>query len=92
MPLGGVGGVANLFVKMRQAQGRAKAHHTECNSGPPRSHPGIVSIGGVSKSVSVTENFVCKDGVTVPILLRATRGVLLEQADYVGANALIDEQ
>lgn len=92
MALGGVGGVANLFLKMRQTQGRAKAHHIESNSGPPRSHPGITSAGGVSKPLSVTETFVCKDGVTVPHLLRATRGVLFEEAESVGANALINEQ
>ncbi|KAF9467803.1 hypothetical protein BDZ94DRAFT_1149765, partial [Collybia nuda] len=88
----GVGGVANLFMKMRQSPGRTKAHHIESNSGAPRSHDGLAAVDGMSQLVSVTETFVCKDGVTVPHLLRATRGALFEEAESVGANALINEQ
>lgn len=38
------------------------------------------------------ERFNCKDGVDVAKLLRTTRAALLEKAEAIGANALVDEQ
>ena len=36
--------------------------------------------------------FVCRDGVDVKKLLRTMRASLLEEAQMIGANVLVDEQ
>lgn len=38
------------------------------------------------------DEFICESGVDAPKLLRACRSTLLEQAQKMGANALVDEE
>ncbi|KAF9010023.1 hypothetical protein BDQ17DRAFT_1235029 [Cyathus striatus] len=90
----GVAGVANIFIKMRRLEKRAnKPNHIVSSSGEPLSHPDLKE-GACERKVpmEVVDNFFCVGGVNVATLLRATRNTLLEQADLMGANALVDEQ
>ncbi|TFK38109.1 hypothetical protein BDQ12DRAFT_606399 [Crucibulum laeve] len=90
----GMAGVANIFIRMRRFENQAiKPHHIVSASGDPRSHPGLAESACEKKiPVEWVDNFVCVGGVNVATLLRATRGTLLDQADALGANALVDEQ
>ncbi|KAF5381287.1 hypothetical protein D9615_008338 [Tricholomella constricta] len=88
-----VGGVANIFLKMRQTQDRVKAHHIESSSGPPQTHS-IISENASGKSgpFQLTETFICRDAVNMMTLLSVTRGTLLNYATTLGASTLADEQ
>lgn len=88
--------VANLLVKIRRTRKKAKSHHIESSSGEqPYTHPSLTGEGVTSVRkvpLYTEERFNCKDGVDVAKLLRTTRAALLEKAEAIGANALVDEQ
>ncbi|CAL1699488.1 unnamed protein product [Somion occarium] len=84
--------VADILVKLGRTR---KSHHIESTSGEPQTHPSLAREGVTSVRkvpLDTAENFVCRDGVDVIKLLRATRASLLEDAEAIGANALVDEQ
>ncbi|KAF8068768.1 hypothetical protein FPV67DRAFT_1489637 [Lyophyllum atratum] len=89
-----VGGVANMFLKMRHiSQDRVKAHHIESSSGAPQSHQSITeNASNKIGPFKLTETFVCTDAVNMYTLLGATRDALLKYAFTLGANSLVDEQ
>jgi hypothetical protein len=90
----GVGGVANIFIKMRRARLQQKEYHIESSSGASQSHSSVAPEPESSKlgPFKNTDIFVCIGGVNATTLLRATRNTVVEEAEYWGANALVDEQ
>jgi len=86
--------ISNAFVKMRQQ--RDKPVQIVCSSGaepltcPSLTAPDVVS----SKRIPFTheDQFICLNAVDLPVLLRASRATLFENAESIGANVLIDEQ
>ncbi|KAK0452693.1 hypothetical protein EV421DRAFT_923416 [Armillaria borealis] len=87
-----VGKVANFLVKIRR---NVPAHCTESSSGDaPQSHFGVEEGMECQKRepMEVTDTFICLGAVNVKLLLRASRGVLLETAEHIGGNVLIDER
>ncbi|KAF5357199.1 hypothetical protein D9756_006591 [Leucocoprinus leucothites] len=94
-----VGGIANIFIKLRHLERQSKRPHTiACTSGPePLTHP-RAQANSQQDSARVMlghkDNYVCagNGGVDVVRLLRATRSAIVEQATTVGANALVDER
>jgi hypothetical protein len=86
--------ISNAFVKMRQQ--RDKPVQIVCSSGaepltcPSLAAPDVVS----SKRIPFTheDQFICLNAVDLPVLLRASRATLFENAESIGANVLIDEQ
>ncbi|GLB42065.1 hypothetical protein LshimejAT787_1100800 [Lyophyllum shimeji] len=89
----GVGSVADMFLKMRNAQDRAKAHHIESSSGLPQSHQAVAeNASGKGGPYELSETFVCTDAVNMFTLLGATRDALLKYAKSFGANCLVDEE
>lgn len=88
-----VGSVADMFLKLRHAQDRAKAHHIESSSGPPQSHQTVAeNASGKAGPYVLRETFVCTDAVNMLTLLGATRDALLRYAMSLGANSLVDEE
>ncbi|KAF7306073.1 hypothetical protein HMN09_00762200 [Mycena chlorophos] len=94
----GIANVANIFVRMRRASESAKSKsskswHIQSSSGSePQSHPAVLE--GASEEREPVEHrdvFICADAVNVGQLLRATRNALMEDAESMGANALVDE-
>ncbi|EGO29646.1 hypothetical protein SERLADRAFT_378817, partial [Serpula lacrymans var. lacrymans S7.9] len=86
--------VANVFVKMRRAKERAKSHHIESTSGDPQSHPSLAEEGATCKrKVPIVQSdlFICVGAVDVTKLLRGSRATLLEKAEFLGGNVLVDE-
>ncbi|KAG7441146.1 uncharacterized protein BT62DRAFT_982901 [Guyanagaster necrorhizus] len=70
-------------------------HCIESSSGvAPQSHPGVEEGMGCQKRepMEVTDTFICLGAVNVKLLLRASRGVLLETAEHIGGNVLVDER
>ncbi|KAJ7740016.1 hypothetical protein DFH07DRAFT_71681 [Mycena maculata] len=91
----GIANVANVFIKMRRASDQAKPWHIQSSSGEdPQSHPGVVeaTTSPTRERLQHTDIFICGGAVNVGHLLRATRKTLLEEAELMGANALVDEQ
>ena len=91
--------VANIFVKLRRAQKKVKAHHIDSSSGEtPITHASIVSSLSNSDEIKklarleIQDVYVCADAVDTSKLLRATRTSLLERSSPLHANILIDEQ
>ncbi|KAJ7598955.1 hypothetical protein C8J56DRAFT_915468 [Mycena floridula] len=87
--------VANIFVKMRRSRNRVKAKTAiESSSGAPQSHPGLADavIGSKKELLQLNDVFICMGAVNVATLLRATRGTLMEMAENLGANVLLDER
>lgn len=88
--------IANLLVKIRRTRTKAKSHHIQSNSGDqPITHPSLTGEGAVSVRqvpLYTEERYVCKDGVDVVKLLRTTRAALMERAEAIGGNALINEE
>ncbi|KAK7684537.1 hypothetical protein QCA50_012484 [Cerrena zonata] len=88
--------VVNLLVKMRRTKTKAKSHHIESSSGDqPYTHPSLAGEGVTSARkvpLYTEERYNCKDGVDVAKLLRTTRASLLEKAEAIGANALVNEE
>ncbi|KAJ7682966.1 hypothetical protein B0H17DRAFT_942356 [Mycena rosella] len=91
----GIANVANIFIKMRRASDQVKPWHIQSSSGEnPQSHPGVLEAVTSPKREPLHHNdvFICDGAVNVAQLLRATRNTLLEEAEFFGANALVDEQ
>lgn len=90
--------VVNLIVKLRRSSNKARAqgYPLESSSGDePRTHPVLCGEGVVSaRKVPLQEQrrFLCRGGVDVKRLLRTLRATLLEEAQMIGANVLVDEQ
>ncbi|THG96508.1 hypothetical protein EW145_g7768 [Phellinidium pouzarii] len=88
--------VANIFVRIRRVQKKAKAHHTNSTSGPESvTHPSLLAEEGVPEKharLEVQDEFVCAYAVDVEKLLRASRASLLDRAALFNANVLVDEQ
>ncbi|KAI6000110.1 hypothetical protein EDC04DRAFT_2584208 [Pisolithus marmoratus] len=87
--------MANVFVKLRRVRDKSKAESLNCSSGDePQTHPSLAGEGATGRrrvSVVHSDLFTCKGGVDVPKLLRATRMSLLEKAEFLGANVLVEE-
>jgi hypothetical protein len=79
---------------MRHIRSSVKEHHIESSSGTLQSHPDVAPEPDSSKlgPFKNTDTFVCAGGVNATTLLRATRNVVMEEAESWGANALVDEQ
>ncbi|KAJ7108558.1 hypothetical protein C8R44DRAFT_636374 [Mycena epipterygia] len=91
----GIANVANIFIKMRRASDQVKPWHIESSSGEdPQSHPGVLEAVTSPKREILrhTDVFICDGAVNVAQLLRATRNTLMEDAEVMGANVLVDEQ
>ncbi|KAJ7158238.1 hypothetical protein C8R43DRAFT_882506 [Mycena crocata] len=80
---------------MRRAREQAKPWHIQSSSGEdPQSHPGLLEAITSPKREKLQHNdtFICAGAVNVAQLLRATRNTLIEVAEFVGANALVEER
>lgn len=91
--------VASLIVKLRRhsqkAQDRARQFPIQCSSGEPKTHPSLSGDDMTSlRKIPLVEErrFLCRDGVDVKKLLRAMRASLLEEAQSIGAQVLVDEE
>ncbi|KAH7912170.1 hypothetical protein BJ138DRAFT_1005028 [Hygrophoropsis aurantiaca] len=87
--------VANVFVKLRRAKERTKAHHIDSASGAPQTHPSLCGENATCKrKVPMVHGdvFVCTGAVDVAKLLRGSRASLLEKAELLGGNVLVDER
>jgi hypothetical protein len=85
--------VANAFVKLRRST--SKAESIDSTSGEPQTHPLLQGEGATSKRkvpLVQCDLFFCRDAVDVPKLLRGSRASLLERAENIGANVLVDER
>ena len=88
--------VANMIVKLRRSSSKAKAkeYPIESSSGEPQTHP-VLRGEGVTSARKVPlqdqRRFLCRDGVDVEKLLRTMRAEMLEEAQMIGANVLVDE-
>jgi hypothetical protein len=88
--------VANIIVKWRRASSNTKdkEYPIECLSGEPITHPVLMGEGVTSaRKVPLQEQrrFLCRDGVDAKRLLRTMRASLLEEAQMIGANVLVEE-
>jgi len=84
--------VTNAFVKLRRSTSRAET--IDSTSGEPQTHHSLQGHGAISiRKVPLvhTDLFSCRDAVDVPKLLRGSRASLLERAEFMGANVLVDE-
>lgn len=90
--------VANAIVKFRRGRHNspAKDFPIVSSSGAPQTHPTLAGDAGIAIRGSVPlieeQRFLCRDAVDVKKLLRMLRGVLLEEAQTIGASVLVDEQ
>jgi hypothetical protein len=85
--------VANAFVKLRRST--SKAEYIDSTSGEPQTHPLLQGEGATSRRkvpLVQCDLFYCRDAVDVPKLLRGSRASLLERAENIGANVLVDER
>lgn len=85
--------VANALVKLRR--NTSKTEFIGSTSGEPQTHPLLRGEGVTSKrKVPLVQSdlFFCRDAVDVPKLLRGSRASLLERAENIGANVLVDER
>ncbi|TFK49111.1 hypothetical protein OE88DRAFT_1663498 [Heliocybe sulcata] len=91
-----VADVASLFMKLRPASHKSSSNHIESSSGPEHiTHPvlqGDPSVGAKKLPLIQEETFAVADAVDVPKLVRASRSALLEKAETLGANCLVDER
>ncbi|KAG6329854.1 hypothetical protein ID866_9236 [Astraeus odoratus] len=86
--------VANVLVKLRQARDKSRAGSVDCSSGEAQTHPPLSGEGATSRHrvpLAHSDLFTCKGAVDVTKLLRASRASLLEKAEYLGANVLVEE-
>lgn len=84
--------VANLIVKLRRASHKDVI---QSSSGDPRTHPSLCAQNAMQlRKIPLVEErrFLCRGGVDVKKLLRTMRTTLLEEAQTLGANVLVDEQ
>lgn len=87
--------VASVFVKLQRAKDRSKTDSIDFCSGEPQTHPSLSGEGATARSrvpLVHSDLFTCKGAVDVPKLLRASRASLLEKAEYLGANVLVEER
>ncbi|KAJ7512777.1 hypothetical protein B0H11DRAFT_1697838 [Mycena galericulata] len=80
---------------MRRANDQAKPWHIRSTSGEdPQSHPGVQEAvtSPTREPMRHTDTFICDGAVNVVQLLRATRNTLMEEAESIGANVLVDEK
>lgn len=85
--------VTNALVKLRRST--SKAEIIDFTSGEPKTHSSLQGEGATSsRKVPVEQNdlFSCMGAVDVPKLLRGSRASLLERAEFIGANVLVDER
>lgn len=85
--------VANALVKLRR--NTSKTEFIDSTSGEPQTHPLLRGEGVTSKrKVPLVQSdlFFCRDAVDVPKLLRGSRASLLDRAENIGANVLVDER
>lgn len=85
--------VTNALVKLRRST--SKAEIIDFTSGEPKTHSSLQGEGATSsRKVPVEQNdlFSCMGAVDVPKLLRGSRASLLERAEFMGANVLVDER
>ena len=89
-----ISNVTNIFNQMRRTKEQAKAHHIVSSSGDPQTHASVAEGSTSQKQITVEHSdvFTCIGAVNPTMLLRATRGALMETAELAGANVLIDEQ
>lgn len=86
-------GVVSIFINLRRLEDNG-AKRILLRSGAPKTHPTVADGCRNADTVPVeySEQYVCKGGVNVVTLLRATRLALLEHCYQIGANALVDEE
>ncbi|KAJ6595886.1 hypothetical protein DFH09DRAFT_905582 [Mycena vulgaris] len=80
---------------MRRASDQVKPWHIYSASGEdPQSHPAVLEAvtSPNREPLHRTDTFLCQGAVNVLQLLRATRNTLMEDAEFLSANALVDEQ
>ncbi|KAF8186966.1 hypothetical protein K438DRAFT_1907573 [Mycena galopus ATCC 62051] len=81
---------------MRRASDQVKPRHIESSSGEdPQSHPDVleaVTSTTARAPLRHIDTFICTGAVNVAQLLRFTRNSLMEVAQFIGANALVDEK
>ncbi|KAJ7269824.1 hypothetical protein C8J57DRAFT_1066117 [Mycena rebaudengoi] len=82
---------------MRRAsdQVKTKPWHIDSSSGEaPQSHPGVLeaAMSDQRKALNHKATFICSGAVNVGHLLRLSRKQLVEIAEEIGANALVDER
>ena len=98
-----VGAIAKIFIKMRHLQRQSKQPYTIlCDSGlEPLTHPRAQQATFHNSKESITrtavahkDTYICagNGGVDAVRLLRVTRSFLVEQANMLGANTLVDER
>ncbi|KAJ7906289.1 hypothetical protein B0H13DRAFT_2274095 [Mycena leptocephala] len=90
-----IANVANIFIKMRRASDQVKPWRIESSSGEdPQSHPGVEEAvtSTAREPLWRTDVFICDGAVNGAQLLRVVRNTLMELAELIGANALVDER
>jgi len=93
MPLT-VSSVANVLIKLRRVKENSKADTLDFASGEPITHPSLCGEDATCKRrVPLVHGdlFLCKGAVDVSKLLRGSRASLLEKAEFLGANVLVEE-
>ncbi|KAH9836371.1 uncharacterized protein C8Q71DRAFT_80209 [Rhodofomes roseus] len=96
MPLKSMADTASLIVRLRRFRKRAAQNHIHSDSGdePWRDErfwgEGALSVKRVP--LEREDTFECRDGVDAAKLVRLARASLLEEAQSIGANVLVDEQ
>ncbi|KAL4079555.1 hypothetical protein J3A83DRAFT_4210618 [Scleroderma citrinum] len=85
--------MASVFIKLQRVKERSKLDSLDFCSGEPQTHPSLCGEGATARRVSLVHSdlFICKGAVDVLKLLRASRASLLEKAEYIGANVLLEE-
>jgi len=96
MPLKSMADVASLIVRLRRHRKRAAQNHIHSDSGDePFTDARFWGEGVLStKRVPLEreDTFECRDGVDAAKLVRLARASLYEEAQLIGATALVDEQ
>lgn len=89
--------VVNLIVKLRRSSSKAKEkeYPVESSSGEPATHFVLTGEGVITSARKVPlqdqRRLLCRGGVDVKRLLRTMRASLLEEAQLIGADVLVDE-
>jgi len=93
MPMS-VSSVANVLVRLRRVKDKSQADTLDFASGQPVTHISLCGEDATCKRrVPLVHGdlFLCKGAVDVCKLLRGSRASLLEKAEFLGANVLVDE-
>ncbi|TRM64084.1 hypothetical protein BD626DRAFT_401410 [Schizophyllum amplum] len=81
-------------MRQHKEQSTAKPKQVTSSSGEkPSSHASIEENMTTTKRVPLQrkDEYICMGGVNATVLLRATRTQLMETAELLGANVLVDE-